>query len=230
VIFSGRAVGIGRDSLALALALALLSGGCTRFENAMASIPVFSFMRNSPAIDPYEAPRPAPPHSVPFSSPAGNAPAPMANTDSALRAFGATAVNPLSTTDSIAMKLGQVMYDRHCSVCHGPQGHGDGSVINKPGEQGKFPFAPNLTLPMTAERTDGYLYGIIDVGRGLMPPYGPRMSDLERWATVNYVRQLQRASGANAAPPAPSNNPPAARAPGARDEPDTPDAPGIGGF
>jgi mono/diheme cytochrome c family protein len=193
----------------------------------MASIPVFSFLRNSPAIDPYEAPRPAPPNSVPFSSPAGDVPLPISNSEAGLTAFGATARNPVSASDTMAMKLGQVMYDRHCYVCHGPQGHGDGPIINKPGEQGKFPFALNLTLPLTVGRTDGYLYGVIDVGRGLMPPYGPRMTNLERWATVNYVRQLQRASGASVpAPQTPSPAPPRpANAPGAPDPPNTPDTP-----
>jgi hypothetical protein len=65
-------------------------------------------------------------------------------------------------------------------------------------------MAPNLTLPVTVARTDGYIYAIMRAGRGLMPAYGPRMTHLERWATVNYLRQLQRAAGAapQAAPPA----------------------------
>jgi hypothetical protein len=32
-----------------------------------------------------------------------------------------------------------------------------------------------------------------------MPSYGPRMTHLERWATVIYLRELQRASGAQPA-------------------------------
>jgi mono/diheme cytochrome c family protein len=56
-------------------------------------------------------------------------------------------------------------------------------------------MGPNLTLPATTGRSDGYIYAIIRAGRGLMPSYGPRMTHLERWATVSYVRQLQRAAG-----------------------------------
>jgi mono/diheme cytochrome c family protein len=187
----------------LAVALVLALSGCTRFENLMASIPVFSFLRDAPSFDPYEAPRPAPQHAVPFLSPAGDVPLQIVNTDAGLTAFGAGLGNPLSATDTVAVRAGQVMYDRHCAVCHGPQGAGDGPVLNRPGELGKFPFAPNLTLPITVARSDGYLYGIIAAGRGLMPAYGPRMTHLERWATVLYLRQLQGQAAPAAFLPAP---------------------------
>jgi mono/diheme cytochrome c family protein len=173
----------------------------------MASVPVFSYLRNAPSIDPYEMPRNPPAGAVAYLSPAGDSPIGIVATDAGLTTFGATATNPLSATDTAALKHGQLMFERHCFVCHGPEGKGDGPILNKQGETGKFPYAPNLTLPMTAERSDGYLYGIIDVGRGLMPPYGPRMNHTERWAIVLYLRQLQRAAGAVPAAPAPAAAP-----------------------
>ena len=205
----GRASRDGEAALSspgtLALALALALSGCTRFENAMASIPVFSFLRDAPSIDPYEAPRAAPPGAVPYLSPAGDSPVGLAPTEQALNEFGATARNPFAANDTAALSRGKVMFDRHCMVCHGPEGKGDGPIVNKPGVTGKFPFAPNLVLPMSVGRSDGYLYGIIAAGRGLMPPYGPRMTHIERWTTVIYLRQLQRQAGAApAAAPAPA--------------------------
>ena len=189
---------------------AIMLSGCTQFENAMASIPVFSFLREAPFFDPYEAPRPAPPNSVPFASPAGDVPGPIVSTalvtDAGLTAFGATVQNPLAANDTAALSRGKVMFDRHCMVCHGPQASGGGPIVGP----GKFPpLVPNLMLPQTVNRSDGYLYGIIAAGRGLMPAYGPRMNHLERWATVNYLRQLQRGGAAAPAPAAPA--PPAAR-------------------
>ncbi|MGQ0562399.1 MAG: c-type cytochrome [Gemmatimonadota bacterium] len=172
--------------------------GCTQFENAMASIPVFSFLRNSPALDPYEAPRPAPYGSVPYGTPAGESLGPLEATQAGLNEFAAQITNPFAPADSVALRVGQTMYMRHCAVCHGPQGKGDGSIIG----QGKFPFAPNLTLPVTRAHSDGYLYAIIRAGRGLMPAYGPRTNHLERWAIVMYVRQLQGATPAPATAPA----------------------------
>jgi mono/diheme cytochrome c family protein len=200
---SGRFGRIGR-ALSLSLSLSLGLSGCTKFENVLASIPVFSYLRNAPFFDPYEAPRPAPANSVPYASPAGESPGPIPATEVGLTAFGAAATNPLPANDTLVLNAGRTMYDRHCAVCHGAQGGGNGPIVGPD----KFPpLVPNLTLPRTVTRTDGYLYGVIAAGRGLMPPYGSRMTHAERWATVSYVRQLQRASGAAA--PAPVPAPPA---------------------
>jgi hypothetical protein len=51
-------------------------------------------------------------------------------------------------------------------------------------------------------RTDGYIYGMIRVGRGLMPPYGHQVAHFDRWNIVNYVRQLQRNAGTPGMPAA----------------------------
>jgi mono/diheme cytochrome c family protein len=173
----------------LAAALALGAAGCTRIDNALASVPFLSFMRNAPSFDPYEAPRPAPPGSVPFNSPAGEVLPPMPGTEVALTAFaaGPHGRNPLAADDSAALALGEVMYNRHCAVCHGDTGQGNGPAVGPT----KFPFAPNLTASPTIERPDGYIYAIIRAGRGLMPSYGARTRHLERWAMVNYVKRLQ---------------------------------------
>lgn len=185
---SKNQIGLG---LVLVLGLGFTSA-CTKFEHAMASIPVFSFMRNAPFFDPYEAPRPAPPGSVPFNSPAGESMGPVEATEAGLNEFGARITNPLAANDTLALRAGQVMFERHCAVCHNADAKGNGPIVG----QGKFPMGPNLTLPQTVGRSDGYIYAIIRAGRGLMPSYGPRMSHMERWATVAYLRQLQGASGA----------------------------------
>jgi len=52
----------------------------------------------------------------------------------------------------------------------------------------------NLTTDMTKARTDGYIFGMIRNGRGLMPPYN-RIEEMDRWDVVNYVRALQGVSG-----------------------------------
>ena len=181
----------------LALAMIPVVSGCTKIEDAAASIPVFSFMRNSPAIDPYEAPRPAPYGSVPYGSPAGESMAPTEASEEGLNELAGKITNPFTRGDTIAMRVGQVMFERNCAVCHGPQGKGNGPILG----EGKFPFAPDLTQAAAQGRSDGYIYAIIRTGRGLMPAYGTRMNHLERWATVEYVRAL---AGANAPAPAPA--------------------------
>lgn len=185
-------------ALVLALALALSASACTEIENGLASIPVFSFMRNSPALDPYEAPRSAPYGSVPYSTPAGESLGPLESTEAGLNEFAGKIRNPIAANDTLALRAGQVMFERNCMVCHGTEGKGNGPIIGP----GKFPFAPDLTAPATRARSDGYIYAIIRAGRGLMPAYGPRMNHLERWATVMYLRQLQ--GGAASAAPIPT--------------------------
>lgn len=188
------------SALVLTLATVPVMSACTQMEDAAASIPVFSFMRNSPAIDPYEAPRPAPYGSVPYGTPAGESLGPTEATEAGLNELAGKITNPFTRGDTIALRVGQVMFERNCAVCHGPQGKGDGPIIGP----GKFPMAPDLTLPVTRGRSDGYIYAVIRAGRGLMPAYGPRMNHLERWATVEYVRQL---SGAAAGPATPNSTP-----------------------
>jgi mono/diheme cytochrome c family protein len=186
-------------SVGTAALVALIAGaGCTRIEYTISKVPFLAYMRDAPSFDPYEAPRPAPPGSVPFDSPAGESMPLIQPADSALVNFGngPNGTNPF-TVDSSFSALGQTMYDRYCIVCHGPQGLGQmtGTIAQKDASEEKYPpLAPNLTLPLTAGRSDGYIYGVIWVGRGLMPAYGPRVNHRERWAIVHYVRQLQAAA------------------------------------
>ena len=185
---------------ALVGGLALAASGCTALDSGLATIPFLSFMQASPAYSPYEMTRPAPKGSIPYESPAGEVFPTLQPTDQALTAFGATHTNPVPMSGA-ALKAGQALFDRYCFVCHGPAAKGDGPILNNamskdPTQQsGKFPFAPNLTLPMTVARTDGYIFGIMTVGRGLMPEYGSKIPAPERWYVVNYLRTLQRAAG-----------------------------------
>jgi mono/diheme cytochrome c family protein len=167
-------------------ALAILGlGGCTRVEQMMSAITMLNFMRVSPALDPYEAPRPAPPGSVPFASPMERYEPPVEARDAALRAWGDTLTNPLPMSE-VVLARGQEVYETYCSLCHGPQGLGDGQLVGP----GLLPFALDLTLPQTVARTDGYLYAVVRIGRGLMAPYR-RIPPSDRWAVVNYMRHLQ---------------------------------------
>lgn len=79
---------------------------------------------------------------------------------------------------------GRKHYQINCAVCHGAAGRGDGPAV-------RFGMAGiALVTDVTRNRSDGYLYGMIRNGRGLMPPYN-RIEDLDRWDVVNYVRGLQ---------------------------------------
>ncbi|HEX5871514.1 MAG TPA: cytochrome c [Longimicrobium sp.] len=196
-----------RQAVAAAAAVLVLSA-CTDWagydlDRASGAVPAFSTMRDDVSPDPYQMPREPVPGTVPALHPLGDGPERYTQTQ--LDSIAPTLTNPLPPSAQVLAR-GKLQYDRNCSVCHGALGDGQGTVINA---QTKFPYAPALNAGPTQARSDGYLYGVIDVGRGLMPPYGNRITHLDRWAIVHYVRQLQ-GGAAQAAPAAAVTPPPAA--------------------
>ena len=202
-----------------ALGLLLVSAsGCTDFagydlDYLWSAIPALSTMRSSVAYDPYDLPRLPPENSVPLSTPNGNTPPPFAQAQ--LDSAAATLSNPLGAGSAAALARGQFVYLTQCSACHGPDGAGNGPVVGP----GKFPLGPPLNGAATAARSDGYVYAVVTVGRGLMPPYGEKITHTDRWAVASYVRQLQGQAGTLAVAPVVAD--PAEVAPGAQPLADT---------
>jgi mono/diheme cytochrome c family protein len=204
-----------RRKAALAL-LALLSGACDWYYYRLPSpddlwriIPWFDHMIDARHIHPYETgavPRNTPEGSVPVTGGepdwsaewiAGNA-----ATANALRnplaGGGSRGPAPGPNIPVIPRNIdaaGDTLYQNFCTVCHGPTGNADGPVSPQIG-------APSLLTARARAYSDGYLYGIIRYGRGLMPRYGDKVyAPIERWAIVNHVRKLQAQSPAPAAAP-----------------------------
>ena len=207
----------GRVARRGALGLLMLSAtGCTDWagydlDYMWSALPALSTMRSSIGYDPYDMPRLPPENSVPLSTPNGNTPPPFAQAQ--LDSAAATLSNPFAGgANAAVLARGQFVYNNQCVVCHGPQGAGNGPVVGP----GKFPFATPLNTAATGARSDGYIYAIVTVGRGLMPAYGEKISHTDRWAVASYVRQLTGA----AAPAAPVVAAPAVTAP-------TPTAPAV---
>ena len=190
--------------LSVVLALLAATSACTPLDDVMASI-FGRHMRDSRSFDPYENTLAPPPNSVPFA--AGNiTPGPgQLNTGQPVRGFNAppftqadlfqpvvqALLNPVAP-DEASLARGEVLFNRICAVCHGAAGVGAQANIIE-----KYPLlvAYNLSGPVVAGYSDGYIYGIMRVGRGLMPPYGHQISHFDRWNIVNYVRVLQRQAG-----------------------------------
>ena len=91
--------------------------------------------------------------------------------------------NPTPSSPA-SLANGRMYYQINCAVCHGDRGMGDGPVT-KYGMPGIA-----ITGDATRARSDGYIYGMIRNGRGLMPTYN-RIEEMDRWDVVNYVRALQ---------------------------------------
>lgn len=200
--------------LVAVIALAAV-GACTPLDDALVAVFGRS-MRDQRSFDPYENPRPAPEGSVPFA--AGNFPAaafevnvgqaeglaqeppPMTQVmilqqDPAILGYQ----NPVPPTDQ-SLARGQEVYERVCAPCHAVDGIGANAYIV---EVHPLLAAYDLAGPQVAGYTDGYLYGMIRVGRGVMPAYGHQISHFDRWHIVNYVRQLQAQNGQGGDPGGP---------------------------
>lgn len=79
--------------------------------------------------------------------------------------------------------------ERHaifCAPCHGREGRGDGTVVQR-GYPAPQPYDdPRLVAAPAAE-----LYGAIANGYGIMFPQAERVEPADRWAIVAYIRALQ---------------------------------------
>jgi mono/diheme cytochrome c family protein len=95
--------------------------------------------------------------------------------------------NPHAVSEASLLN-GRKYFAINCAVCHGDRAMGDGPAT-------KFGMPGiNLTSDITKARSDGYIFGMIRNGRGLMPPYN-RIEEPDRWDIVNYLRALQGANG-----------------------------------
>ena len=121
--------------------------------------------------------------------------------------------NPLPSTTEVLMK-GKEHYERYCIYCHGAKGDaGEGATVTP-----KMVIKPASLLTDKAKAyEDGRIYHIIYEGQGLMGAYNIQLETNEQvlmshyvkdsvqkykgsdsiWSVVNYVRFLQKASGAN---------------------------------
>ncbi len=196
-----------RRGLLLGAAL-VATGACTPMDDAMVAIFGRS-MRDQVTYDPYESPLLPAEGSVPFA--AANFPAARGDVNIGQPEAGdylipdftqAQTANPAAEVwgsfenpvpaDAESLARGEELYNRYCVVCHGPVGIGAEAYILE-----KWPalVAYNLAGETVQGYSDSYIYGMIRVGRGLMPQYGHQITHFDRWNIVNYVRQLQAANG-----------------------------------
>ena len=93
--------------------------------------------------------------------------------------------NPYAGDKSL-LKIGKMLYSKHCKSCHGSKGLGDGSkaaqLDTHPGD---------FTSPEFKEQKDGVLYYKSIVGRDEMPNFEKKIPDEEdQWAVIMYVKSL----------------------------------------
>lgn len=101
--------------------------------------------------------------------------------------------------DEALLERGQQRYNIYCSVCHGQQGNGLGSVAlrAKALDAQKWGWVDPKSL--VADNAKGYsngeLFHIVSQGVSTMKGYGSQIVPRDRWAIVAYVRALQKTQG-----------------------------------
>jgi len=93
--------------------------------------------------------------------------------------------NPVPA-DSASVARGRIEFQINCAVCHGPLGMANGSAT----KYGMAGIAIGAGSNAANNLSDGYIFGMIRNGRGLMPPYN-RIEESDRWDIVNYLRSIQ---------------------------------------
>jgi len=94
--------------------------------------------------------------------------------------------NPVAA-DERSLANGRKLYQINCTVCHGDLGDGKGAMAQL---NPAYAFVPAINGAATQARSDGYLFGMLRNGRGLMSPQN-RIPEAMRWDVINYVRGLQ---------------------------------------
>lgn len=92
--------------------------------------------------------------------------------------------------DSISIANGLSIFSANCIPCHGPQAKGDG-ILAKTLPKQPIDF---LTEPHTAMHTAGDFFHWLTYGRfdGIMPPFGEKLSEEERWDVLNFLHANSR--------------------------------------
>lgn len=100
--------------------------------------------------------------------------------------------NPYPTKTTLAnYKRGESRFQIFCSPCHGMAGAGNGFIV---GPYPRFSIRPpSLVSEKIQGWTDGQIYHIITMGRGLMSSYAAQVEPDDRWKIILYVRKLQEA-------------------------------------
>jgi mono/diheme cytochrome c family protein len=169
--------------LVLVLGLTVALAGC---DDQVKRVPWFKTMFRTASVRTYETELATPPEGTVYYG---------AQRHFDLLAADTLLSNPLQPTPEV-LEQGEVLYLQFCIMCHGEEGAGDGPVVG----ENRLPPLPTLNLLSDRAKndlSDGYIWGMIANGRGVMPPYR-RIPHEDRWQIVEYVRELQTRSARGA--------------------------------
>src|SRR5262245_25344336 len=105
--------------------------------------------------------------------------------------------NAVANSDEV-QKRGRMLYTRHCAMCHGEKGKGDGPAARLHAERSKRAPQDLTDAKVQNAMSDGEIYwkvttGFKEGGQIVMPAFSDEIpKDEDRWKVVHYVRALGR--------------------------------------
>jgi mono/diheme cytochrome c family protein len=90
--------------------------------------------------------------------------------------------NPVTATAQ-SLGQGEALFAINCAMCHGPTSATPGPVGQK-----LNPPPPGLDPGRVQDLSDATIFKAITLGFGRMPPFQGRLTPLERWDLVNFLR------------------------------------------
>lgn len=107
--------------------------------------------------------------------------------------------DPVPHSDA-AVKDGQKIYMQSCTICHGPDGHGNTTL-----GRDMYPPSMDLTSPYVQHWSDAELYWIVQNGVRLtgMPGWKSVISSTDSWKVAQFIHALPKIAATTAPPPPP---------------------------
>ena len=93
--------------------------------------------------------------------------------------------------DAQLLDHGRDEYETNCSPCHGLDGYGNGTVVQR-----GFPAPPSYHIPRLRQASPQYIVDVIENGFGRMYSYAARVRPRQRWAIAAYIEALQLSQNA----------------------------------
>ncbi|MEO1450084.1 MAG: cytochrome c [Bacteroidota bacterium] len=114
-------------------------------------------------------------------------------------AAGVEWFSPLSNVDTNAEGIncseetfarGEELYKTFCIMCHGPNGQGNGILV----EKGVYAGVPSYSGPTLVNLPEGKMFHTLTYGKGIMGSYASQLTPRQRWEVICYIQKFQ-ASG-----------------------------------
>jgi mono/diheme cytochrome c family protein len=104
-----------------------------------------------------------------------------------------TNVDPNYDKTEFMLARGQNRFNVFCSPCHNYDAKGNSRVATR---GAGWAGIPDLTRPETQALSNARIYHVISAGQNLMPSYADKVSAIDRWAILYYLRTLQQSATA----------------------------------